>query len=279
MALHRYTWRTFARELAMIIGVAVFCIPLYLVVVISLKTTPESYASPLSFPRDLQFTNYSTAWTTAGSVGMGRGLRNSLIITVGSVASLIAIGSLTAYCLARRISKLTNGLYVFFVLGIITPVQLGLVPLFVVLRHFHLVGTYFGMIALYTGLLMPVTVFLYTGFVRALPSEYEEAARVDGAKLFRIFMRIVFPLLRPITGTVAILTGLVIWNDFFVPLIFLGGSPNATLPVAVYSFVGEYVTFWNLIFAAIVISVTPMLFFYFVAQRQLVRGFASGIRG
>ena len=101
---------------------------------------------------------------------------------------------------------------------------------------------------------MPLTVFLYTGFIRALPREYEEAAQVDGAGLFRTYFRVVFPLLRPVTGTVAVLAGLIIWNDFFLPLIFLSGTTNATLPVAVYSFVGEYASQWNLIFAAVIVS-------------------------
>ena len=139
--------------------------------------------------------------------------------------------------------------------------------------------SYFGQILLETGLLMPLTVFLYTGFVRTLPKEYEEAAQVDGATQFRTFVRIVFPLLRPITGTVAVLTGVVVWNDFFLPLIFLTGSKYEPLPVAVYSFVGDYASQWNYIFASVVVALVPILGFYLLAQRQLIRGFSGGIRG
>ena len=135
------------------------------------------------------------------------------------------------------------------------------------------------MILLWVGIATPVSVFLYTGFIRALPPDYEEAARVDGASTLRTFVRVVFPLLRPVTATVAILTGLFVWNDFFVSLIFLSGSDRQTLPVQIYSFVGEFATQWNLVFAAIVIALIPVMLFFIVAQRQLIRGFSGGIRG
>jgi raffinose/stachyose/melibiose transport system permease protein len=167
---------------------------------------------------------------------------------------------------------------VVFVLGLILPVQLGLIPIFVAMRDLQLIGTYAGMIILYTGLLMPLSVFLYTGFVRALPRDYEEAAQVDGARPLRIFRKIVFPLLRPVTGTVAILCGLIIWNDFFTPLVFLSGTGKATLPVVVYSFVGGLAQQWNIIFAAVALSILPLLAFYVIAQRQLIQGFSGGIK-
>jgi raffinose/stachyose/melibiose transport system permease protein len=200
-------------------------------------------------------------------------------ITVLSVAFLIVLGSLAAYTLARRGGRLSTGLYLMFLLGIIIPFQLGIVPLYVVMRYLQLTATIQGMVILWTGLLMPLTVFLYTGFIRTLPREYEEAAQVDGARFFRTYVRVIFPLLAPVTGTVAILDGLFIWNDFFVPLIFLSGSRNETVTVAIYSFVGEYSTDWNKIFAAVALSIAPVLAFYVFAQRQLLKGFSGGIRG
>jgi raffinose/stachyose/melibiose transport system permease protein len=166
-----------------------------------------------------------------------------------------------------------------FVMGIILPFQLAVIPLYVAMRHLGLVGNYLGMILLYGGLLIPLTVFLYTGFIRALPFDYEEAARVDGAGLFRIYFRVLLPLLRPVTGTVAVLTALLVWNDFFLSLIFLAGSRHETLPVALFSFVGEYDSQWNYMFAAVAISIAPILAFYLFAQRQLIKGFAAGVKG
>ena len=279
MSSSRYTRRTFGREIVLVLGAAVFCVPFYLLVTGSLKSIREVLLSPLSLPTSLQFENYSDAWAGTTTLGLGHAFVNTVIMTLGSVALLIGFGSLAAYVLARRQSRLSTGLYLFFVAGIIVPFQLGVIPIYVVMRDLGLVGTYQGMIILYTALLMPLTVFLYTGFIRALPREYEEAAQVDGATLMRTFFRVVFPLMRPVTATVALLTGIIIWNEFFVPLIFLTGSDKQPLNVAIYSFVGENLTQWNVIFAAVLISLAPIAAFYIFAQKGLIKGFAGGIRG
>jgi raffinose/stachyose/melibiose transport system permease protein len=275
MGLHRYTRRTFLRELALLLVAAIWWVPFYFLVIVALKPDVEALQSPLTFPKEVDLGNFSTAWHDGA---LGRSLFNSLLITGGSVAALIAIGSICAYTIARRPGKMGTALYLLFVLGIILPFQLGLVPTYAVLRHLSLVGSYLGIILLYTGIWMPFAVFLYTGFVRALPKEYEEAARVDGASQLRTFRKVVFPLLRPVTGTVAIFTGLIIWNDFFLSLIFLNGTKKTPLPVAVYTFVGAFASRWNLIFAAVIVSLAPVLIFFLVAQRQLIRGFTGGIK-
>jgi raffinose/stachyose/melibiose transport system permease protein len=274
--MFRYSARTFARECILVVVGVVFAVPLFLLAVLSLKSNNDMLIHPNSIPRHPEWSNYSLAW--AGG-GIGSALVTSAIITLGSVMALIVVGLICAYTLARRQSRLSTGVYLLFVLGIILPFQLAILPIYVVMRKLHLTASIFGMIVLYTGLLIPLTVFLYAGFVRALPRDYEEAAYVDGASFWRTFRRVVLPLLRPVTGTVAILTGLIIWNDFFASLIFLYGSKHETLPVAIYSFVGEYETRWNYIFAAVVISIAPVLAFFVFAQRQMIRGFSGGIRG
>ena len=128
------------------------------------------------------------------------------------------------------------------------------------------------MIILYVGTLMPLAVFLYAGFFRNLPRDYEEAAAIDGASPGRVFFQIVLPLMAPATGTVAILTGLIVWNDFFSALIFLGGSDNQTLPVSMYLYVGSLVSAWNKIFAIVIISMVPILAFYLFAQKTFIQG-------
>jgi len=275
----RYRRRTLVRELSLILLAIVFCLPFYLLISIALETTAQTVRTPLSFPWPPHWGNFSQAWNTGGQAGLAGGLESSLIITIASVVGLIALGSLGAYTIARRRGKLSDVVYILFVLGIILPFQLAIIPLFVAMRHLGLVGNYAGMIVLNIGLLMPLTVFLYTGFIRALPRDYEEAARVDGAGILRTYARVVFPLLRPITGTVAVLIGIIVWNEFFVALIFLAGSRYRTLPVAVYSFAGDYAARWNLILAGVAIAIAPILAFYLFAQRQLVRGFSAGIKG
>jgi raffinose/stachyose/melibiose transport system permease protein len=275
----RYTRATLLREFGLILLALFFCLPFYVLIAIALETTAQTYRTPLSFPWPPQWGNFSQAWNTGGQGGLGNAFESSLIITVSSVVALIVLGSLCAYAIARRNSRLGNVVYILFVLGIILPFQLAIIPLFVAMRHLGLVGNCAGMIVLNIGLLMPLTVFLYTGFIRALPRDYEEAARVDGAGILRTYARVVFPLLRPITGTVAVLIGIIVWNEFFVALIFLAGSRYETLPVAVFSFFGDYAARWNLIFAGLAMAIAPILGFYLFAQRQLIRGYAAGVKG
>ena len=279
MALFRYTWRTFTRELVLLAFAAVWWVPFYFLVVGALKPQDEVYTTSASkLPSHLAWSNFSQAWQGSGGLTLGSSMKNSLIITLGSVLVLVAVGSISAYTISRQPGRLGTGLYLVFALGIIIPFQLGIVPTYVALRHLHLSATYAGMILLHAGLLMPLSVFLYTGFVRTIPKDYEEAAYVDGAGRMLTFTRVVFPLLLPITGTVAVLTGVIVWNDFFLQLIFLAGSTYQTVPVAIYSFVGEYATNWSLIFATVIISIAPILFFYLFAQRQMIRGFTGGIK-
>jgi raffinose/stachyose/melibiose transport system permease protein len=278
--LHRrYTRLTLLREIGLVLAAGFFCLPFYVLVAIALETTAQAAKTPLSFPASPHLANFSEAWTTSGHDGLGNALVSSLVITVSSVAGLIVLGSLGAYAIARHKGHLGNVVYILFVLGIILPFQLAIIPLLVAMRHLGLVGNYGGMILLNIGLLMPLTVFLYTGFIRALPRDYEEAARVDGAGILQAYARVVFPLLRPVTATVAVLTGIIVWNEFFVALIFLSGSRIETLPVAISSFAGAETGHWNLVFAGVAITIAPILAFYLFAQRQLIRGFATGIKG
>jgi raffinose/stachyose/melibiose transport system permease protein len=276
MWLSRYTWKTFARESLFVAGAVVFAVPLYLLITISLKTTPEVFGSALSLPKTPLISNYRDAWRQGS---LGAATVDSLIITISCVTGLIVLGSLCAWTIARRGSRLGTALYFLFVVAIILPFQLAIIPLYVAFRHLDLLGTLHGVVLINLSLFMPLTVFLYVGFIRAMPKDYEEAAQVDGAGLFRTFFRVVFPMLRPVTGTVAVLTGLLIWNEFFLPLLFLSGSEHQTLPIAVYGFVSEFTAQWNVIFAAIAMAIIPILAFYLFVQKQLIRGFTGGIRG
>lgn len=279
--LTRYTWRTLSREIVLVLAGLVFCIPLYLLLTISLKPSAEAYTDPIGLPLPPTGEGYITAMTGdgAGGVGLGTALVSSAIITVGSVVCLVLLGTLAAFVIARRQSRWSTGAYLVFVLGLIIPFELGLVPLYVSMRQLGLVGNYIGMILLYTGLFMPLTVFLYTGFVRTLPRDYEEAAQVDGASQTRVFLRVVMPLLLPVTGTVAILDGLFIWNQFFTQLVFLSGTNISTVPVTVYLLAGANVQSWNVIFAAATVAIVPVFLFFLFAQRTMIRGFSGGVKG
>lgn len=278
----RYNALTLLREVVMIALAALFAAPLYLLFAISLKTDEQVNTNPLALPfASPQWGNYLQAWTHGGTTeGMGRALLNSVVITVVSVVLLIIVSSLVAYVIARRTSKMANGMYLVTVIGVIVPITLGLLPLYSAMRHLGLVSTYTGVIVLHVAVHVPFAVFLYAGFIRALPEEFEEAAQLDGAGTFGVLYRVVLPLLRPITVTIAILSGLVVWNDFFLSLVFLSGTKLATLPLALNSFVSsESYTQWNLVFAGVVISILPMLLLFLLAQRHFMKGLAGGIRG
>jgi raffinose/stachyose/melibiose transport system permease protein len=276
--LNRYTRATMMREVGLIVVAMVWWVPFYLLLTVALKSPAEVTRSPFAPPSQLDLNNFGQAWQGSSGVGLGTALLNSALITAGSVFSLIVIGGISAYVVARQGPRLSSALYLAFVLGIILPTQLGIVPIYAALRQVGLLGTHVGAIVLYTGLLLPLSVFLYTGFFRALPRDYEEAAFIDGASRWQAFIRVVFPLLSGITGTVAVLTSLIVWNDFFTQLVFFGGGVNnRTLPVAIYNFVGEYETQWNVVFAAVAIALAPVLALYLFAQRNLMKGFTGGI--
>ena len=272
----RYGLRTFTLELVMIAVAVAFLFPVYALVTLSLKDTQQIAAAPLSPPTAPTLGNFSEAWSRAS---LGSALLNSTVITVVSLAVLIGIGSFAAYFIARSMTRLGFGLYVLFLLGIVLPFQLGMIPLFTMVDDAGLLGTYQGMIVFYTGIQLPFTIFLYTGFIRALPADYADAALIDGAGHLRAFTHVVFPLLRPITGTVLILNAVHIWNDFFTPLLYLGGSGRETVPVRVFAFVNEYTSDYGLVAAGLVLAALPILVIFLLLQRYVIRGFSSGLKG
>jgi raffinose/stachyose/melibiose transport system permease protein len=272
----RYGRRTFVLELVMIAAAVAFLFPVYALFALALKTPGEIADSPLSLPTSPTFDNLGDAWSSAS---LGWALLNSTVITSVSLVILVLLGSLAAYFLARRMTRISYGLYILFLLGIVLPFQLGLIPLYELVHDLGLLGTYWSMVAFYTGLQLPFTIFLYTGFMRALPRDYGDAALVDGASHLQSFTRVVFPLLRPVTGTVLILNAVFIWNDFFTPLLYLGGSENETVPVKIFAFVGQYVSNYGLVFAGLVVASLPILIVFLLLQRYVIKGFASGLKG
>lgn len=271
----KYTWKTGIKEALIFLCALAYLIPLYLVITVSLKPANEIYSNPMNFPAELQWSNFSYVWGES----IGKSYLSSIVILVVSVALLVIIGSMTSYCISRHTGKMSRFVYLLFLTGIMIPFQLSIITIYVWFSKIGLVGNIIGMICLWTGVYMPMTVILYSGFCRSLPKDYEEAARVDGAGKLRIFFTVVFPLLRPVTGTVAIIMGLFVWNDFFASSIFLSGSEVMTLPVAIYQFVGQYTTQWNLVFAAVLFAIIPVIIIYIFTQKTVIRGFTGGIKG
>ncbi|MEU9320248.1 carbohydrate ABC transporter permease [Streptomyces sp. NPDC048295] len=263
-------------ELVMIAVAVVFLFPVYALITLAMKDPRQISESPLSLPSPPTFGNFGDAWSSAS---LGPALVNSTVITAVSLLLLIVLGSTGAYYLARCARGLGYGLYILFLLGIVLPFQLGMIPLYRLVDDLGWLGTYQGMVLFYTGIQLPFTVFLYTGFIRALPPDYAQAALIDGCNHRQAFTRVVFPLLRPITGTVIILNAVFIWNDFFTPLLYLGGSDKETVPVGIFAFVGQYVSDYGLVFAGLVLAALPVLIVFVVLQRYVIKGFAGGLKG
>jgi raffinose/stachyose/melibiose transport system permease protein len=167
-------------------------------------------------------------------------------------------------------------LYLFFLAGIMIPIQLDLVPLFALVHNLGISHSRLGIVCLYVAFAMPLTVFFYAGFLRTIPLEVEEAAEIDGCSQWRCYFQIVFPLLQPVTSTVFILQFLAVWNDFFLPVIFLNTPDLRTVQVAIYSFLGRYSNDWVHMFPILVLGMLPVLIIYLFLQKYIVSGIMAG---
>ena len=263
-------------EIVMVLATVAYMFPLYIMVSMSFKTAAEAAGSPISPPQSLYLENYATAWSEAD---LGRALTTSLIVTVISITVAVLIGAMAGYAIVRGTRRWSTPKLVLFLLGLMIPGQLGMVPLYILMRDLGLLQSHLSLIIYYAGSLMPMTVFLYAGFLKTVSPTFEAAAKIDGAGWWQTFSRVVFPLLRPVTGTVIIINTINIWNDFLTPMLYLAGTPNRTLPVAVFSFQGEFASEWGLIFAGMVIAALPVLIVYFFLQRHIIQGFAGGLKG
>jgi raffinose/stachyose/melibiose transport system permease protein len=277
--MFRYTKWTLLREVLVWIVALFMLLPIYLLINNSLKDSITSITDPLGLVVTPDFGNFVTVLesTYAGSLPLG--MLNSFIITAVGVSILVVFGSMTAYVLARRTSKVSKVTFYLILVGIIVPAQLGIVPIYVFARSVGLLGSVWGLGIIYGMMLMPLSVFLYAGFVRSLPTDYEEAAFIDGSSRFNTFRKIVFPLLSPATGTVAILGGIIMWNDFFTPLIFLNNSVSPTIALVVYSYAANPVLIeWNLVFALLILAMIPITILYLIFQKRFIQGFSGGIK-
>lgn len=273
--MNRYTAKTALLEAVMVLATIIVALPLYLLINTSLKSDHDT-SSALSPATSPTFENYRSAWRQAN---LGGAMWNSLQVTVVSVLIIVVISAMAAYPLARATAGWSKVVFAIVMLGLIVPFQLAALPLYQTIHNLGLLGSVWGLVIFYAGLQVPFATFLYVGFLRAMPGDYEEAAQLDGAGPVRAFWLVVFPLVRPVTGTIVILNAVFIWNDFFTPLLYLSGSGHMTMPVAINTFVGQYLSNWNLVFAGLVTGVAPILIAYFLMQGRIIKGFSGGLKG
>jgi len=203
---------------------------------------------------------------------------NSVLTTAGSVIVIVLIGSAAAYPISRVKAKLSRFLYYFFIAGLVIPAQMTIIPVTQMISGLNIPNTRFTPMLMFITCSLPFTTFLYTGFLKGVPVEVEEAAYIDGASLLKRFFVIVFPLLKPATISVIITQGIWIWNDYFFPMVFVSQSKQYSLPVALLQFLGdkENPAQWTVLFAACILCALPLILLFGIFQKQFVNGVAAG---
>jgi raffinose/stachyose/melibiose transport system permease protein len=256
---------------ALVLGV--IGIPLWLVVVTAGKSQGEALDPDLSLPTRWQLLeNLSKVWVD-GEVPAA--FLGSLLVVVPTVAGVLTFGSMAAWILARRATRLNAVLYALAISGIVLPPAV--VTVVLLLRQLGLAGSAVGMIGVYLGIYMSTVIFFVTGFVRTIPTALEEAAQIDGAGPFTVFRRVVLPMLRPVLATATILICLYVWNDVFYAFFVVGGRLD-TLPLNLFRVAGAglYLNNWHLIFGYVVLMSLPLVVLLAVAQRRIISGITSG---
>src|SRR4249919_1441421 len=259
----------------LIIWSVLVIVPLIWVLISSFKTSSEIFASPFALPQHWSFQNYVNAWTTAG---IGSFFFNSVIVVFGALILTMLFGAMSSYVLARFTFPGSRALYYLMLAGLTFPIFLAIVPLFFVLRGIGLLNTLPGLILTYAAFAFPFTVFFLYAFFRSLSKSIAEAASVDGAGEWRTFFQIMLPMAKPGLATVAILNFVGLWNQFLLPIALNTNPDNYVLTQAMASFASQagYSVDFGALFAAVVITVVPVLIIYLIFQRQLQGSVSAG---
>ena len=233
----------------------------------SVKTKEETAQSIFALPKPLHFENFINAMEEAKIL---QSFSNSILVTAGTVIIIIICASLGAYGIGRYYHKKSMRIYEMILMAsMMIPFQTLMTPLYKMLKNVGMLNTHIGAILIIAALNIPFSIMLYTGFVRSIPIELEEAAQMEGYGPFKIFLNIVFPLLKPATVTVATLMTLWTWNEFNVSLIILQKDSIKTIPMQQYVFFGQYSSDYNLAFAAAIITMIPIILFFLFAQKHI----------
>jgi raffinose/stachyose/melibiose transport system permease protein len=252
-----------------------FLFPIFIALLSSLKSPLELAQSKLALPREWYFQNYLEGLTESNFLSS---LKNSAIVTFSSVALIVIASSMGGYTIARngKRTRSIGAMEKIYLASLMIPFQILMIPVYRIFRSLGMLNTLYGAILFEVGYSTAYATFLYIGFVKSIPKELEEAALLDGCNPYQVFGKIVFPLLTPITSTVAALHVMWIWNDFNIALILLQKDAVRTLTVKQYYFFGEFASNYGMAFAASLICMLPVLLFFLLMQRYLVEGISAG---
>ena len=249
--------------------------PIVLVLINSVKTRRSIFNDPLALPDFKTFTlvGYTSILEQGNFILY---FKNSITITVVSLFLILVLGAMAAHALAEYRFKGDRWLALFFAIGIMIPIRLGTVSILKLMVTLDLTNTLTGLILVYTAQGLPLAIFIMSEFMRQVPKDLKDAARIDGLNEYSIFLRIVFPLIRPVASTVAVFTMVPIWNDLWFPLILTSVDSTKTITLGAQQFIGQFVTDWNAVLATLSLAMLPVLVLYLIFSRQLIKGITSG---
>ncbi|WP_117192875.1 carbohydrate ABC transporter permease [Rhizobium terrae] len=262
-------------HLALIAYTLVALFPVFLTLVNSLKNRNAIFREPMSFPTPSTFSliGYETVLNQGDFLGY---FQNSLIVTVVSIALVLLTGAMAAFALSEYRFRGNTLMGLYLALGIMIPIRLGTVAILQGMVAAGLVNTLTSLILVYTAQGLPLAIFILSEFMRTVSDDLKNAGRIDGLSEYAIFFRLVLPLVRPAMATVAVFTMIPIWNDLWFPLILAPGEATKTVTLGAQMFIGQYVTNWNAVLAALSLAILPVMVLYVIFSRQLIRGITSG---
>lgn len=261
----------------LILGCVTIFFPLYMAVIIAFKQPSEmtnDIMGALAFPKTWSLDNFAEAMRVTD---FWNSLGNSLLLTVATVVVAIALHGIAGYAIGRSMAKkkIYNFVYLYIVSGMFVPFAILMMPLVKQTAQLGIANR-FGVVVLYVVFYMPMNLLLYAGYLKNIPLALEEAARVDGASTWKTYWSIIFPVMKPMHATVAVLTAMSTWNDVMTPLVIMSGTGKNTLPLAQLNFQTQFGTNYNLAFASDLLALLPILLFYLFCQKQIINGVVNG---
>ncbi|MBB6731944.1 carbohydrate ABC transporter permease [Cohnella zeiphila] len=270
----KYKSRDYIMEIVLWILSLIILIPFYYLAVNTFKSPAHVTHAPMALPgADFSFSSYQEAWS---KMNYPRVFINNLIYTGASVVLNLFVSSMAAYALVMKRTRFHRFIYLLFISSIMIPFQMLIIPLMRMFSDFHMMNTYQGVILVYVFTNISFVTFLYYSFVKTIPPQLEEAARMDGATVMQTFWRIYFPLLVPVTVTAGINLVIGFWNDFLVQVLFISKPEMQNITRAVFSNVGQFTTDWSTLLPMFMLSMLPLIVFFFFMQKYIVKGLVAG---
>ncbi|WP_457940678.1 carbohydrate ABC transporter permease [Mesorhizobium sp. 10J20-29] len=267
--------RSIAAHAVLIAYTVIALFPVVVIVINSFKSRNAIFRSPLSFPTEKTFdlVGYATVLNQGDFLHY---FQNSFVVTVASLFFVLLFGAMAAFALAEYRFRGNSLMGLYLALGIMIPIRLGTVAILQLMVASGLVNTLTALILVYTAQGLPLAVFILSEFMRQVSDDLKDAGRIDGLSEYRIFFRLVLPLVRPAMATVAVFTMIPIWNDLWFPLILAPSEATKTVTLGAQLFIGQYVTNWNAVLAALSLAILPVVILYLIFSRQMIRGITSG---